>query len=310
MKIYDRTNIPNEEKIFIKNVLNEINDLKKKHHKHNKSLVLEFNDINKEGMIFQINSTAREISQNKSVLTKRGITEPITSKLVLHLALCASEIIWNACEIKFINEETYMIGIRGKSLNQRADMVAFVSKKEFTTEVNQLIEEDKGIHKIRTRIISEFSTGVLEVEEIISSSENGGTLYKRHSFLDIPEINTKIAIIEKHIDEITKKVFYEKYYGTPQAKGYDLQYDNTHVLPEDALRYIMRGDFNSIALPPSFLKDTKLGQMYLEKRKKTNHKVVTVKNNDKRPVSQKKQSSGALEIDKLLANARNNIEKK
>ena len=309
MKIYDRTNIPDEEKIFIKNVLNEINALKKNNHKHTTSLVLEFNNIKKDGVMFSINGTMREISQNKSFLVKGGITEPVASKLVLQVILCAPDVVWNACEIKRISKEACMIAMTGKLFNQHVNMVSLAGKREVTTEVNQLIVNDVGPQRVCTRIISELSGGVMEVEELISSLENNNVLYNRHSFLDIPSIKTKISIIEKYEDETKKSVFYEKNYDTPQAKGYDLLYDNKHALPENALRYVMLGNFNSIAHPPNFLKDTVIGRKFLERRKKLSCGTV-IEQINKKPVSQKKLSSGALEIDKLLMKAKDSMKKR
>jgi len=289
--IYDRTQIPSEEKLFIKTVLNEINTLQEKNHKHNTSLVLEFNNLNKKSKVFPISGFVSSLKGDKSFLAATGLAPMLASKFIKQAELCGPDIKWIGCEIKSINEGTILVGMTGIIHNHRADMVSFVSTKDVTTEVNQLLISKDGERKVRTRVVSELSNKVLMVKELTSSLGNKRVLYNRHSYLDVPTSSVTIAIIEKD-------------FGTSHAKGYDLLYDAEHVLPEDAMRYIMQGRFNSIAQAPAFIKDTKKGKEFLENRKNIKREKSKVENKEKKPIYQKKASAGALEMDKLLANAR------
>lgn len=302
--IYDRTQIPSEEKLFIKTVLNEINTLQEKNHKHNTSLVLEFNNLNKKSKVFPINGLISSLKEDKSFLAAIGLVPMLASKFIKQAELCGPDIKWTGCEIKSLNEGTILIGMTGIIHNHRADMVSFVSTKDVTTEVNQLLISKDGERKVRTRVVSELSNKALMVKELTSSLGNKRVLYNRHSYLDVPTSSVTIAIIEKFKDTAEKEVYYEKDFGTSHAKGYDLLYDAEHVLPEDAMRYVMQGRFNSIAQAPAFIKDTKNGKEFLENRKNIKREESKVENKEKRPIYQKKASAGTLEMDKLLANAR------
>lgn len=302
--IYDRTQIPSEEKLFIKTVLNEINTLQEKNHKHNTSLVLEFNNLNKKSKVFPINGLISSLKEDKSFLAATGLVPMLASKFIKQAELCGPDIKWTGCEIKSLNEGTILIGMTGIIHNHRADMVSFVSTKDVTTEVNQLLISKDGERKVRTRVVSELSNKALMVKELTSSLGNKRVLYNRHSYLDVPASSVTIAIIEKFKDTAEKEVYYEKDFGTSHAKGYDLLYDAEHVLPEDAMRYVMQGRFNSIAQAPAFIEDTKGGEEFLENRKNIKREESKVENKEKRPIYQKKASAGALEMDKLLANAR------
>ena len=264
--IYDRTQIPSEEKLFIKTVLNEINTLQEKNHKHNTSLVLEFNNLNKKSKVFPINGLISSLKEDKSFLAATGLVPMLASKFIKQAELCGPDIKWTGCEIKSLNEGTILIGMTGIIHNHRADMVSFVSTKDVTTEVNQLLISKDGERKVRTRVVSELSNKALMVKELTSSLGNKRVLYNRHSYLDVPTSSVTIAIIEKFKDAAEKEVYYEKDFGTSHAKGYDLLYDAEHVLPEDAMRYVMQGRFNSIAQAPAFIKDTKKGKEFLENR--------------------------------------------
>ena len=263
--IYDRTQIPSEEKLFIKTVLSEINMLQEKNHKHNTSLVLEFNNLNKKSKVFPINGLISSLKEDKSFLAATGLAPMLASKFIKQAELCGPDIKWIGCEIKSLNEGTILIGMTGIIHNHRADMVSFVSTKDVTTEVNQLLISKDGERKVRTRVVSELSNKVLMVKELTSSLGNKRVLYNRHSYLDVPTSSVTIAIIEKFKDTAEKEVYYEKDFGTSHAKGYDLLYDAEHVLPENAMRYIMQGRFNSIAQAPAFIKDTKKGKEFFGK---------------------------------------------
>ena len=302
--IYDRTQIPGEEKLFIKTVLNEINTLQEKNHKHNTSLVLEFSHLNTKSKVFSINSFIHSLRGNKEFLTVAGLAPMLASKFIKQAELCGPDIKWTGCEIKSLNEGTILVGMTGVAHNHRADMVSFISAKDVTTEVNQLLIGKDGERKVRTRVVSELSNKVLMVKELTSSLSNKRVLYSRHSYLDVPALGITIAIVEKFKDTAEKEVYYEKGFGTSHAKGYDLLYDAEHVLPEDAMRYVMQGRFNSIAQAPAFIKDTKKGKEFLENRKNIKREESNAENKEKRPIYQKKASAGALEMDKLLANAR------
>lgn len=302
--IYDRTQIPGEEKLFIKTVLNEINTLQEKNHKHNTSLVLEFSHLNTKSKVFSINSFIHSLRGNKEFLAVAGLTPMLTSKFIKQAELCGSDIKWTGCEIKSLNEGTILVGMTGVAHNHRADMVSFISAKDVTTEVNQLLISKDGERKVRTRVVSELSGKTLMVKELTTSLSNKRVLYSRHSYLDVPALGITIAIVEKFKDTAEKEVYYEKGFGTSHAKGYDLLYDAEHVLPEDAIRYVMQGRFNSIAQAPAFIKDTKEGKEFLENRKNIKREESKAENKEKRPIYQKKASAGALEMDKLLANAR------
>lgn len=302
--IYDRTQIPSEEKLFIKTVLNEINMLQEKNHKHNTSLVLEFSHLNTKSKVFPINGFIHSLRGNKEFLAATGLTPILASKFIKQAELCGSDIKWTGCEIKSLNEGTILVGMTGVAHNHRADMVSFVSAKDVTTEVNQLLISKDGERKVRTRVVSELSGKSLMVKELTSSLSNKRVLYSRHSYLDVPALGITIAIVEKFKDTAEKEVYYEKSFGTSHAKGYDLLYDAEHVLPEDAMRYVMQGRFDSIAKAPAFIKDTKEGKEFLENRKNIKREESKAENKEKRPIYQKKASAGALEMDKLLANAR------
>lgn len=302
--IYDRTQIPGEEKLFIKTVLNEINTLQEKNHKHNTSLVLEFSHLNTKSKVFSINSFIHSLRGNKEFLAVAGLAPMLASKFIKQAELCGPDIKWTGCEIKSLNEGTILVGMTGVAHNHRADMVSFISAKDVTTEVNQLLIDKDGERKVRTRVVSELSNKVLMVKELTSSLSNKRVLYSRHSYLDVPALGITIAIVEKFKDTAEKEVYYEKGFGTSHAKGYDLLYDAEHVLPEDAMRYVMQGRFNSIAQAPAFIKDTKKGKEFLENRKNIKREESNAENKEKRPIYQKKASAGALEMDKLLANAR------
>lgn len=301
--IYDRTQIPGEEKLFIKTVLNEINVLQKKNHKHNTSLVLEFSNLNTRSKVFPINGLISSLKEDKSFLAAIGIAPVLTLKFIKQVELCGANVRWTGCEIKFLNEGAILVGMTGTVHNNRADMVSFISAKDVTTEVNQLLIENDE-RKVRTRVVSELSNKALMAKELTSSLSNKRVLYNRHSYLDVPASGITIAIIEKFKDTAEKEVYYEKDFGTSHAKGYDLLYDAEHVLPEDAMRYVMQGRFNSIAQAPAFIKDTKKGKEFLENRKNIKREESKAENKEKRPIYQKKASAGALEMDKLLANAR------
>ena len=302
--IYDRTQIPGEEKLFIKTVLSEINTLQEKNHRHNTSLVLEFSNLNKKSKVFPISGLISSLKEDKSFLAATGLVPMLASKFIKQAELCGPDIKWTGCEIKSLNEGTILIGMTGTVHNHRADMVSFVSVKDVTTEVNQLLISKDGERKVRTRVVSELSNKALMVKELTSSLSNKRVLYNRHSYLDVPASSVTIAIIEKFKDTAEKEVYYEKDFGTSHAKGYDLLYDAEHVLPEDAMRYVMQGRFNSIAQAPAFIKDTKKGKEFLENRKNIKREKSKVENKEKKPIYQKKASAGALEMDKLLANAR------
>lgn len=301
--IYDRTQIPGEEKLFIKTVLNEINVLQKKNHRHNTSLVLEFSNLNTKSKVFPINGLISSLKEDKSFLAAIGIAPVLTLKFIKQVELCGANVRWTGCEIKSLNEEAILVGMTGMVHNNRADMVSFISAKDVTTEVNQLLIENDE-RKVRTRVVSELSNKALMAKELTSSLSNKRVLYNRHSYLDVPASGITIAIIEKFKDTAEKEVYYEKDFGTSHAKGYDLLYDAEHVLPEDAMRYVMQGKFNSIAQAPAFIKDTKKGKEFLENRKNIKREESKAENKEKRPIYQKKASAGALEMDKLLANAR------
>lgn len=301
--IYDRTQIPSEEKLFIKTVLNEINMLQEKNHRHNTSLVLEFSNLNTKSKVFPINGLISSLKEDKSFLAAIGIAPVLTLKFIKQVELCGANVRWTGCEIKSLNEGAILVGMTGTVHNNRADMVSFISAKDVTTEVNQLLIENDE-RKVRTRVVSELSNKALMAKELTSSLSNKRVLYNRHSYLDVPASGITIAIIEKFKDTAEKEVYYEKDFGTSHAKGYDLLYDAEHVLPEDAMRYVMQGRFNSIAQAPAFIKDTKKGKEFLENRKNIKREESKAENKEKRPIYQKKASAGALEMDKLLANAR------
>lgn len=301
--IYDRTQIPGEEKLFIKTVLNEINMLQKKNHRHNTSLVLEFSNLNTKSKVFPINGLISSLKKDKSFLAAIRIAPVLTLKFIKQVELCGANVRWTGCEIKSLNEGAILVGMTGTVHNNRADMVSFISAKDVTTEVNQLLIENDE-RKVRTRVVSELSNKALMAKELTSSLSNKRVLYNRHSYLDVPASGITIAIIEKFKDTAEKEVYYEKDFGTSHAKGYDLLYDAEHVLPEDAMRYVMQGRFNSIAQAPAFIKDTKKGKEFLENRKNIKREESKAENKEKRPIYQKKASAGALEMDKLLANAR------
>ena len=193
--IYDRTQIPSEEKLFIKTMLNEINTLQEKNHKHNTSLVLEFNNLNKKSKVFPINGLISSLKEDKSFLAATGLAPMLASKFIKQAELCGPDIKWIGCEIKSLNEGTILIGMTGIIHNHRADMVSFVSTKDVTTEVNQLLISKDGERKVRTRVVSELSNKVLMVKELTSSLGNKRVLYNRHSYLDVPTSSVTIAII-------------------------------------------------------------------------------------------------------------------
>ena len=301
--IYDRTQIPSEEKLFIKTVLNEINMLQEKNHRHNTSLVLEFSNLNTKSKVFPINGLISSLKEDKSFLAAIGIAPVLALKFIKQVELCGADIKWTGCEIKSLNEGAILVGMTGTVHNRRADMVSFISAKDVTTEINQLLIENDE-RKVRTRVVSELSNKVLMVKELTSSLSNKRVLYNRHSYLDVPASGITIAIIEKFKDTAEKEVYYEKNFGSSHAKAYNLLYDSDHVSPEDAMRYVMQGKFNSIVQAPAFIKDTKKGKEFLENRKNIKREESKAENKEKRPIYQKKASAGALEMDKLLANAR------
>ena len=301
--IYDRTQIPGEEKLFIKTVLNEINVLQEKNHKHNTSLVLEFSNLNTKSKVFPINGLISSLKEDKSFLAAMGIAPVLALKFIKQVELCGADIKWTGCEIKSLNEGAILVGMTGTVHNRRADMVSFISAKDVTTEVNQLLIENDE-RKVRTRVVSELSNKVLMVKELTSSLSNKRVLYNRHSYLDVPASGITIAIIEKFKDTAEKEVYYEKNFGSSHAKAYNLLYDSDHVSPEDAMRYVMQGKFNSIVHAPVFIEKTEYGREFLENRKRIKMKETKAENKEKKPIYQRKASAGALEMDKLLASAR------
>lgn len=302
--IYDRTQIPGEEKLFIKTVLNEINVLQEKNHKHNTSLVLEFSNLNTKSKVFPINGLISSLKEDKSFLAAMGIAPVLALKFIKQVELCGADIKWTDCEIKSLNEGAILVGMTGTAHNRRADMVSFISAKDVTTEINQLLIDKDGERKVRTRVVSELSNKVLMAKELTSSLSNRRVLYNRHSYLDVPASGITIAIIEEFKDTAEKEVYYEKDFGTSHAKGYDLLYDSDHVSPEDAMRYVMQGKFNSIVHAPAFIEKTEYGREFLENRKRIKMKETKAENKEKKPIYQRKASAGALEMDKLLASAR------
>lgn len=301
--IYDRTQIPSEEKLFIKTVLNEINMLQEKNHRHNTSLVLEFSNLNTKSKVFPINGLISSLKEDKSFLAAIGIAPVLTLKFIKQVELCGADIKWTGCEIKSLNEGAILVGMTGTVHNNRADMVSFISAKDVTTEVNQLLIENDE-RKVRTRVVSELSNKALMAKELTSSLSNKRVLYNRHSYLDVPASGITIAIIEKFKDTAEKEVYYEKDFGSSHAKAYNLLYDGDHVSPEDAMRYVMQEKFNSIVHAPAFIEKTEYGREFLENRKRIKMKETKAENKEKKPIYQRKASAGALEMDKLLANAR------